>query len=175
MGFRRGTFENKFAFFDALKLLYLRGEICLPNALFYMDRVSFCEFWDFLCPGFAPNPFLCSSGFGVSLLGLFWSGRSSPSRRSLGFLLCCSTLHAFNACITSERGGGQDSHPPLGSYHYCHFRSPRNFWVRDGNKRQRPSKCCLEPSSLPDIPPQIHKAWTGKGCREATVLSRKCD
>ena len=34
-----------------------------------------CEFWDVLCPGFAPNPFLYSSGFGVSLLGLFlvWS------------------------------------------------------------------------------------------------------
>ena len=29
--------------------------------------------------------------FVLFLFGLFWSGRSSPSRRSLGFLLCCCT------------------------------------------------------------------------------------
>ena len=73
-----------------------------------LSQLGTCEFWDHLCPGFAPNPLLLLLGFlsGLFLVGLlvlFVGGFA---------LLCCSTLHAFNACIISERGGGQDSHPP---------------------------------------------------------------
>ena len=32
-----------------------------------------CEFWDCLCPGFAPNPFCFSFWFWVFFLGPFWS------------------------------------------------------------------------------------------------------
>ena len=66
-----------------------------------------CEFWDCLRPGFAPNPFL--------RFFLFW-GLSSwlvlvGSSSSMEAHALADALHAFNACITSEAGGGQDSHP----------------------------------------------------------------
>ena len=36
--------------------------------------IFFCEFWDVSSPGFAPNPFCLSSGFGVFFLGPFLVG-----------------------------------------------------------------------------------------------------
>ena len=72
-----------------------------------------CEFWDFLCPGFAPNPFLCFFLFWGSLLGIspWWvlvGSSSSMEAHALPEALCMR-----KACITREGGGGQDSHPPI--------------------------------------------------------------
>ena len=68
-----------------------------------------CEFWDCLCPGFAPNPFLFLGSFGI-YSGLVLVG-SSSSMEALAFAeLLCST---YNACIIRDGGGGQDSHPPI--------------------------------------------------------------
>ena len=47
-----------------------------------------CEFWDHLCPGFAPNPLLLLLGF---LSGLFLVGPSSSSMEASPLLL----EHAF--------------------------------------------------------------------------------
>ena len=102
---------------------YLACTPCVPLFCTLFNRGGNCEFLDVLCPGFAPNPFLYSSGFGVSLLGLFWSGRSSPSRRSLRFALLQHCT--YNACITSEAGGGQDSHPRHRITITIAFRIPR--------------------------------------------------
>ena len=43
-----------------------------------------CEFWDHLCPGFAPNPLLLLLGF---LSGLFLVGLSSSSMEAHALLL----------------------------------------------------------------------------------------
>ena len=62
-----------------------------------------CEFRDYLCPGFAPNPFCFSFWFwGFSFLVFFGrSGRSlSPSRRCLAPCLCCFE-HA--SCMRNNR------------------------------------------------------------------------
>ena len=47
----------------------MRTETTLRKALVEGE----CEFWDFLCPGFAPNPFLVLGwgGFGISAFGFF--------------------------------------------------------------------------------------------------------
>ena len=130
-----------------------------------------CEFWDVLCPGFAPNPFCLSSGFGVLLWFLFGrSGRSSPSRRWL--LRCFSVRHA---CIT--RYGGRwprQPPPPLGLLSQLSL-SFLGFWEWDG-----------VPCSAPDIMlhRSVHSPPLSSGSREnhgpneesgeATVLSHKC-
>ena len=66
-----------------------------------------CEFWDHLCPGFAPNPLLFLLGF------LSWSifGRSlRPSMER--FSASCFEHAAYNACITSEGEWRKTRHPP---------------------------------------------------------------
>ena len=71
-----------------------------------------CEFWDILCPGFAPNPFLCSFGFGVSLLGLSSWLVLVGSSSSMEALLLLAALHAPKACITSEGEVAKTATPP---------------------------------------------------------------
>ena len=56
-----------------------------------------CEFWDVLCPGFAPNPFCFSFWFwGFSLVFFGLVGRCPLRRRcSLGFaLVAACVMHA---------------------------------------------------------------------------------
>ena len=69
-----------------------------------------CEIWGSLCPGFAPNPFLCFFCFGVS----FWSLVGLVVLRLRGarsvLLLAASTC---NAVRNKRRGRGRDSHPPI--------------------------------------------------------------
>ena len=80
-----------------------------------------CEFWDHLCPGFAPNPLLLL--LGISFLVWFWSVCSSSSMEALRFALLQHCT--YNACITSEAGGGQDSHPRHRITITIAFRIPR--------------------------------------------------
>ena len=66
-----------------------RAEKMLQKALVEGE----CEVWDVLCPGFAPNPFLCFFCFlGLFLLGLVLVGRSSSSLEAFALLLL--RLHA---------------------------------------------------------------------------------
>ena len=48
-----------------------------------------CEFLDVYVPDSHPTPSSILLVLGFLFLVYFWSGRSSPSRRSLGFSLCC--------------------------------------------------------------------------------------
>ena len=59
-------------------------------------------------PDLHPTPFCFFWGF---FLVYFWSVCSSSSLEASLRFVAAPCMH-FNACIISERGGGQDSHPP---------------------------------------------------------------
>ena len=91
--------------------------IRFPPPVCFRPVVFLCEFWDVVCPGFAPNPF-CFSFWFWSFLWFFLVGRSGRCRlrgvarlAPLLLLLCMR-----KACIIRDGGRWpRQPPPPLGS------------------------------------------------------------
>ena len=112
-----------------------------------------CEIWDSLCPGFAPNPFLCFFWFWGFSLVCFLVGRSSSSLEALLASVAASTC---NECVTRYGGEARDTPPPLRTITTIVFKLPRILGV-GRCPAALPTQCAAEPSTPPHFCPAAVK------------------
>ena len=142
--------------------LFLFRSLFGNHFVIYSNVFGLVNFGTLLCPGFAPNPFLCFFFWfwGFSLVCFGRSGLSSPSRRCS--LLRCK--HACNACITTHGGRWpRQPPPPIGSLSQFVFKSPRFL-----GQGRSPAACpllamCTRSVLVPPLPSAEPQSVARKG------------